>query len=142
MVAVSTSGRKSGRGEGARAAIYSYAQYDLNNYKFAPIKESIVAREMTRHVMDMAMLADTDVVEVGAGSVGLSCPYELSKNPNVKVAIVEQSVSPGGRAWLGGRLFSAMVRKPVNRFLDDIEVPYEEMEDYVVIKHAALFGRT
>ena len=59
--------------------------------------------------MDMITYADTDVVVVGAGSAGLSCAYELSKNPNVQVAIVEQSVSPGGGAWLGGQLFSAMV---------------------------------
>ncbi|KAL2649342.1 hypothetical protein R1flu_017470 [Riccia fluitans] len=129
---------------GPRAALYSDAQYDLNNYKFAPIKEAIVAREMTRRYMtDMITHADTDVVVVGAGSAGLCCAYELSKNPNVKVAIVEQSVSPGGGAWLGGQLFSAMVvRKPAHRFLDELEVPYDEMEDYVVIKHAALFTST
>ncbi|KAL2649289.1 hypothetical protein R1flu_017417 [Riccia fluitans] len=129
---------------GPRAALYSDVQYDLNNYKFAPIKESIVAREMTRRYMtDMITHADTDVVVVGAGSAGLCCAYELSKNPNVKVAIVEQSVSPGGGAWLGGQLFSAMVvRKPAHRFLDELEVAYDEMEDYVVIKHAALFTST
>ncbi|KAL2649292.1 hypothetical protein R1flu_017420 [Riccia fluitans] len=129
---------------GPRAALYSDAQYDLNNYKFAPIKEAIVAREMTRRYMtDMITHADTDVVVVGAGSAGLCCAYELSKNPNVKVAIVEQSVSPGGGAWLGGQLFSAMVvRKPAHRFLDELEVAYDEMEDYVVIKHAALFTST
>lgn len=84
--------------------------YDLNAFKFEPIKESIVSREMTRrYMMDMITHADTDVVIVGAGSAGLSCAYELSKNPSVKIAIVEQSVSPGGGAWLGGQLFSAMV---------------------------------
>lgn len=59
--------------------------------------------------MDMITHADTDVVVVGAGSAGLTCAYELSKNPNIQVAIIEQSVSPGGGAWLGGQLFSAMV---------------------------------
>ena len=58
---------------------------------------------------DMITYAETDVVVVGAGSAGLSCAYEISKNPNVQVAIIEQSVSPGGGAWLGGQLFSAMV---------------------------------
>ena len=67
---------------------------------------------MTRRYMtDMITYADTDVVVVGAGSAGLSCAYELSKNPSVQVAIIEQSVSPGGGAWLGGQLFSAMVRE-------------------------------
>lgn len=87
------------------------AGYDLNAFTFDPIKESIVSREMTRRYMtDMITYAETDVVVVGAGSAGLSCAYEISKNPNVQVAIIEQSVSPGGGAWLGGQLFSAMVR--------------------------------
>lgn len=85
--------------------------YDLSSFKFEPIKESIVSREMTRRYMtDMVTHADTDVVIVGAGSAGLTCAYELSKNPAINIAIVEQSVSPGGGAWLGGQLFSAMVR--------------------------------
>lgn len=63
--------------------------YDLNQFRFAPIKESIVAREMTRRYMtDMITYADTDVVVVGAGSAGLSCAYELSKNPSVRVCLV------------------------------------------------------
>ncbi|KAL9392708.1 hypothetical protein Peur_016628 [Populus x canadensis] len=118
--------------------------YDLQSFKFQPIKESIVSREMTRRYMtDMVTYADTDVVVVGAGSAGLSCAYELSKNPSVRVAIIEQSVSPGGGAWLGGQLFSAMiVRKPAHRFLDELEIEYDEADNYVVIKHAALFTST
>ncbi|OIV92583.1 hypothetical protein TanjilG_07574 [Lupinus angustifolius] len=122
----------------------STQSYDLNSFKFQPIKESTVSREMTRRYMtDMITYADTDVIVVGAGSAGLSCAYELSKNPNISVAIIEQSVSPGGGAWLGGQLFSAMVvRKPAHRFLDELEIEYDEQEDYVVIKHAALFTST
>lgn len=120
------------------------AAYNLDSFKFQPIKESVVAREMTRRYMtDMITYADTDVVVVGAGSAGLSCAYELSKNPNINIAIIEQSVSPGGGAWLGGQLFSAMVvRKPAHRFLDELEIEYDEQDDYVVIKHAALFTST
>ncbi|XP_074311015.1 thiamine thiazole synthase, chloroplastic [Silene latifolia] len=118
--------------------------YDLNNLKFAPIRESIVSREMTRRYMtDMITFADTDVVIVGAGSAGLSCAYELSKNPNINIAIIEQSVSPGGGAWLGGQLFSSMVvRKPAHLFLDELNIEYDELDNYVVIKHAALFTST
>ncbi|XP_008809851.1 thiamine thiazole synthase 1, chloroplastic-like [Phoenix dactylifera] len=119
-------------------------KYDLNSIRFDPIKESIVSREMTRRYMtDMITYADTDVVVVGAGSAGLSCAYELSKDPSVNVAIVEQSVSPGGGAWLGGQLFSAMVvRKPAHLFLNELGIPYDEQDSYVVIKHAALFTST
>ncbi|NP_001312556.1 thiamine thiazole synthase, chloroplastic-like [Nicotiana tabacum] len=118
--------------------------YDLNAFSFNPIKESIVSREMTRRYMtDMITYADTDVVIVGAGSAGLSCAYEISKNPNVQVAILEQSVSPGGGAWLGGQLFSAMVvRKPAHLFLNELGIDYDEQDNYVVIKHAALFTST
>ncbi|KAK6934397.1 hypothetical protein RJ641_034552 [Dillenia turbinata] len=118
--------------------------YNLSSFKFEPIRESIVSREMTRRYMtDMITYADTDVVIVGAGAAGLSCAYELSKNPEVQVAIIEQSVSPGGGAWLGGQLFSAMVvRKPAHLFLNEIGVAYDEFDNYVVIKHAALFTST
>ncbi|KAK9269562.1 hypothetical protein L1049_001338 [Liquidambar formosana] len=97
--------------------------YDLNSFKFEPIKESIVSREMTRrYMMDMITYADTDVVVV---------------------AIIEQSVSPGGGAWLGGQLFSSMVvRKPAHLFLNELGIDYDEQDNYVVIKHAALFTST
>ncbi|KAK9938396.1 hypothetical protein M0R45_015139 [Rubus argutus] len=133
-----------GHGLSVSMSAASTNAYDLSNFKFEPIKESIVSREMTRRYMtDMITYADTDVVVVGAGSAGLSCAYELSKNPDVQVAIIEQSVSPGGGAWLGGQLFSAMVvRKPAHHFLNELGIDYDEKDDYVVIKHAALFTST
>ena len=75
---------------------------------------------------------------------GLSCAWELSKNPDVQVTVIEQSVSPGGGAWLGGQLFSAMiVRKPGHHFLAEVGVPFDDCnENYVVVKHAALFTST
>jgi cysteine-dependent adenosine diphosphate thiazole synthase len=49
----------------------------------------------------------------------------------------------GGGAWLGGQLFSAMImRKPADAFLREIGVPYDVEENYVVVKHAALFTST
>jgi hypothetical protein len=60
-----------------------------------------------------------------------------------QVALIEQGVAPGGGAWLGGQLFSAMVvRKPAHKLLDELSVPYEDEGDYVVIKHASLFTST
>ena len=60
-----------------------------------------------------------------------------------QVAIIEQGVAPGGGAWLGGQLFSAMVvRKPAHNLLDELEVPYEDEGDFVVVKHASLFTST
>ena len=91
-----------------------------------------------RYFTDLDTYAESDIVIVGAGSCGLSTAYELAKKrPDLKIAIIEASVSPGGGAWLGGQLFSAMVmRKPADAFLNDLGVPYEDEGDYVVVKHA------
>jgi thiamine thiazole synthase len=57
--------------------------------------------------------AVSDVVIVGAGSAGLSCAYHLAKNaPHLKITILEAGVAPGGGAWLGGQLMTAMVLSP------------------------------
>ena len=70
---------------------------EFADYKFAPIREADVSRAMTtRYFKDLWEYAESDVVIVGAGSSGLSCAYELTKRPDLKVAIIEQSVSPGG----------------------------------------------
>ncbi|MCJ1297969.1 thiamine metabolism- protein [Hypocenomyce scalaris] len=115
------------------------------NFKFDPIRESQVSRAMTRrYFQDLDTYAESDIVIVGAGSCGLSAAYMLGKSrPDLKIAIIEASVSPGGGAWLGGQLFSAMImRKPADAFLRDLGVPYEEEGNYVVVKHAALFTST
>jgi len=108
-------------------------------FKFAPIRESQVSRAMTRRYFnDLDSYAESDIVIVGAGSCGLSTAYMLGKaRPDLKIAIIEASVSPGGGAWLGGQLFSAMVmRKPADAFLTDLGVPFEDEGDFVVVKHA------
>jgi thiamine thiazole synthase len=121
----------------------SFADWD--NFAFAPIRESTVSRAMTkRYFQDLDKYAESDVVIIGAGSAGLSAAYTLAKNrPDLKIAIIEASVSPGGGCWLGGQLFSAMVvRKPGHLFLDDLGLQYEDEGDYVVVKHAAYFMST
>lgn len=116
-----------------------------DNFSFAAIRESQVSRAMTRrYFQDLDQYAESDIVIIGAGSCGLSAAYVLGKKrPDLKIAIIEASVSPGGGAWLGGQLFSAMImRKPADAFLREIGVPYEDEGNYVVVKHAALFTST
>ncbi|EGX96980.1 thiazole biosynthetic enzyme [Cordyceps militaris CM01] len=116
-----------------------------DSFKFAPIRESQVSRAMTRRYFeDLDTYAESDIVIIGAGSCGLSAAYVLGKKrPDLKIAIIEASVSPGGGAWLGGQLFSAMImRKPADAFLREVGVPYEDEGAYVVVRHAALFTST
>lgn len=116
-----------------------------DDFRFDPIRESQVSRAMTRrYFADLDRYAESDIVIVGAGSCGLSTAYVLGKaRPDLKIAIIEASVSPGGGAWLGGQLFSAMVmRKPADAFLRDVGLPYEDEGNFVVVKHAALFTST
>ncbi|KAF2713125.1 Thi4-domain-containing protein [Pleomassaria siparia CBS 279.74] len=115
------------------------------SFTFSPIRESQVSRAMTRrYFADLDSYAESDIVIIGAGSCGLSAAYMLGKQrPDLKIAIIEAGVAPGGGAWLGGQLFSAMVmRKPADAFLDDLGVAYEDEGDFVVVKHAALFTST
>ncbi|KAF2821103.1 thiazole biosynthetic enzyme [Ophiobolus disseminans] len=114
-------------------------------FTFAPIRESQVSRAMTsRYFADLDSYAESDVVIIGAGSCGLSAAYTLATaRPDLKIALLEAGVAPGGGAWLGGQLFSAMVmRKPAQLFLNEIGVAYEDEGDFVVVKHAALFTAT
>ncbi|KAK4157695.1 thiazole biosynthetic enzyme [Chaetomidium leptoderma] len=116
-----------------------------DNFSFAPIRESTVSRAMTRrYFADLDTHAETDIVIVGAGSCGLSAAYTLGKlRPDLRITLIEAGVAPGGGAWLGGQLFSAMVmRKPADVFLREVGVPFEDEGDYVVVKHAALFTST
>jgi len=115
------------------------------NFAFNHIRESQVSRAMTsRYFKDLDTYAESDVVIIGAGSCGLSAAYVLAKGrPDLKIAIIEAGVSPGGGAWLGGQLFSAMImRKPADKFLDEVGVEYDDEGNYVVVKHAALFTST
>jgi thiamine thiazole synthase len=141
-----------------------------DNFTFAPIRESTVSRAMTRRCTpplfhpshpysilvlqltntpqpdftDLDAHAETDIVIIGAGSCGLSAAYTLGTlRPDLRITIIESGVAPGGGAWLGGQLFSAMVmRKPADVFLREVGVPFEDEGDYVVVKHAALFTST
>jgi thiamine thiazole synthase len=120
-------------------------EHNWENFTFAPIRESQVSRAMTRrYFTDLDTYAESDIVIIGAGSCGLSAAYTLAtKRPDLKIAIIEAGVAPGGGAWLGGQLFSAMVmRKPAQLFLDQLGVAYEDEGDFVVVKHAALFTST
>uniref|UniRef100_A0A914HNZ9 Uncharacterized protein n=1 Tax=Globodera rostochiensis TaxID=31243 RepID=A0A914HNZ9_GLORO len=113
---------------------------------FKQLHEAEVTRAMiSRYWRDLYERAECDVVIVGAGSAGLSCAYCLAtRHPQLRISIIEANVAPGGGAWLGGQLMTAMVvDKGMEQFLDELQVPYEdEGHNFVIVSHAALFTST
>ncbi|KAM5533452.1 hypothetical protein V8D89_012890 [Ganoderma adspersum] len=115
------------------------------DYRFAPIEEAQVSRAMIKRYFNMMYeRAVSDVVIIGAGSAGISCAYHLATSrPDLKITIIEANVAPGGGAWLGGQLMTPMVvRKPADRFLTELGIPFEDEGAFVVVRHAALFTST
>ncbi|KAI0712107.1 Thi4-domain-containing protein [Earliella scabrosa] len=124
---------------------YDVKEDYTGDYRFAPIEEAQVSRAMIKRYFNMMYeRAISDVVIIGAGSAGLSCAYHLATSrPDLKITIIEANVAPGGGAWLGGQLMTPMVvRKPADRFLTELGVPFEDEGAFVVVKHAALFTST
>ncbi|KAI9219966.1 thiazole biosynthetic enzyme [Blastocladiella britannica] len=126
----------------AGAAAAAALPYDT--VSFEPIRESEVSRAMTkRYFQQLDECAEADVIVIGAGPAGLMAAYELSKDRSIRVAVIEASVAPGGGAWLGGQLMTAMtVRKPAHLVLDELNVPYEDEGHFVVVRHAGLLTAT
>ncbi|KAI0670851.1 Thi4-domain-containing protein [Trametes maxima] len=136
---------KNGVKAGVSNGTYEVKEDYEGDYRFAPIEEAQVSRAMIkRYFNTMYERAISDVVIIGAGSAGLSCAYHLGKTrPDLKITIIEANVAPGGGAWLGGQLMTSMVvRKPAERFLQELGVPFEDEGAFVVVKHAALFTST
>lgn len=149
-------------GHAAKTSAADVNEDYAGDYRFAPIEEAQVSRAMIKRCVPPSpypryttnpkpryfnMMYDravSDVVIVGAGSAGLSCAYHLAKTrPDLKITILEANVAPGGGAWLGGQLMTPMVvRKPADRFLTELGVPFEDEGNFVVVKHAALFTAT
>merc|ERR1711975_76846 len=124
----------------AKQTTIAEMENNWDSFAFNPIRESTVSRAMTRrYFADLDTHAESDIVIIGAGSCGLSTAFVLARaRPDLKIAIIEAGVAPGGGAWLGGQLFSAMVMRKLG-------IPYEdEVPDanFVVVKHAALFTST
>lgn len=133
------------KGTNTSAELSNDTKNKWEDFKFNPIRESQISRAMSRRYFnDLDTYAESDVVIIGAGSSGLTAAYVLAKSrPDLKIAIIESSVGLGGGTNLGGMLFSACcMRKPAEKFLDEIGVEYEDEGDFVVVKHAAYFIST
>jgi thiamine thiazole synthase len=95
----------------------------------ANITKAIV-EEFTREFTDYIK---SDVIIVGGGPSGLTCARELAKK-NVKVLVLEANNYLGGGFWIGGYLMNKVTfRSPSEKILDEVGIPYKEVEDGLVV---------
>ncbi len=97
--------------------------------KFSEISEKQITKaiisEFGREFEDYI---ESDVIVVGAGPSGLVASKELAEK-GVKTLLVESNNYLGGGFWIGGYLMNKItLRAPAQGILNEIGVPYKEME--------------
>ena len=111
---------------------------------FKYVSQSVITRIMAERFSEqIKAVTKSDIIVAGAGVSGLCCAYELSKSSDVQVSLFEKSLALGGTSWIGAQNMGAMIlRKPSHLFLEELDVEYEEHENFVVIRHAAALVST
>lgn len=96
---------------------------------FSHSSEKNVTRALVREfAQQFDEYVETDVLIAGAGPSGLICGKILAEQ-GVKVMIIERNNYLGGGFWIGGYLMNkVVVRKPADKTLKDLGVPYKEAE--------------
>lgn len=97
--------------------------------KFYPIDEKQITRAIVEgFTSDFLDIIESDVVVVGGGPSGLVAARELALAGR-KVVIIEANNYLGGGFWIGGYLMNKLtIREPGQTVLDEIGVPYKEVE--------------
>lgn len=101
---------------------------------FAKVSEASITRAI---VGEFARWFDdyitSDVIIVGAGPSGLIAGRDIAK-AGYKTLIIESNNYLGGGFWIGGYLMNTLTfRAPGQEVLDELDVPYKEVEDGLFI---------
>ena len=96
--------------------------------KFSPVGEKEVTRAIvTEFTKQFEEYVESDCIIIGAGPSGLMAGRKLAK-AGKKVLIVERNNYLGGGFWIGGYLMNKVtVRRPAERVLDELGIPYKEV---------------
>jgi thiazole biosynthesis enzyme len=97
---------------------------------FSKISEKQVTRAIvSEFTKDFVDYIENDVTIIGAGPSGLIAAREFARRGE-KTLLVESNNYLGGGFWIGGYLMNKItLRAPAQTILDEIEVPYEEVEE-------------
>ncbi|MCM8782524.1 MAG: sulfide-dependent adenosine diphosphate thiazole synthase [Candidatus Omnitrophica bacterium] len=97
---------------------------------FKATNEAQVTRAITEEFLnEFKEYVTCDAIVVGGGPSGLMASRELARN-KVKVLIVEANNYLGGGFWIGGYLMNKLtIRKPAEKILDELHIPYKEYEE-------------
>ena len=96
--------------------------------KFSPVGEKEVTRAIvSEFTKQFEEYVESDCIIIGAGPSGLMAGRKLAK-AGKKVLIVERNNYLGGGFWIGGYLMNKVtVRRPAERVLDELGIPYKEV---------------
>ena len=101
---------------------------------FRRITEAQVSRaivgEFNRWFMDYIV---SDVIIIGGGPSGLIAAKDLASS-GIKTLVVESNNYIGGGFWIGGFLMNTLTfRAPSQDILDELKIPYKEIEQGLFI---------
>jgi len=102
--------------------------------KFSPVGEKDVTRAIvTEFAKQFEEYVESDCIIIGAGPSGLMAGRSLAK-AGKKVLIVERNNYLGGGFWIGGYLMNKVtLRHPAERVLDELDIPYKEVSDGLLV---------
>ena len=97
---------------------------------FSKVKESQITRAIVgEFAKDFIEYTESHVIIIGGGPSGLMAAKRLAEK-NVKVVIIESNNYLGGGFWIGGYLMNKLTfRAPAQRILNELNIPYKEIED-------------
>lgn len=104
--------------------------------QFSKISEKQITKAILEDFTEeLLKYIDSEVIVVGGGPSGLVAARDLAKD-GIKVLLVESNNYLGGGFWLGGYLMNGVTtRAPGEEILDEIGIPYKEVEPGLFISH-------
>ncbi|MFP4176406.1 MAG: sulfide-dependent adenosine diphosphate thiazole synthase [Planctomycetota bacterium] len=104
---------------------------------FAQLGENEVTRAIVSSFSEeLVDYTETDCLVIGGGPSGLMLAREVASR-GLKTLVVERNNSLGGGFWLGGYFMNKLtVRAPAQKELDELDIPYEEVEEGLYVADA------